>query len=169
MATSSESAVLAALLTTRTKLRDSILSKGVTYTIPGTFEKVAGNTNNDYILLCPLHRDWSVASIKTAGDAFTGLTDINIGLVAYAPVGDGVTDVDENCYADGVDISSAHAFTERAFTTRDIAKAGQYVWQDAGVASRDLAAEWYILAIHIQAASTATGTISWLVTVVAPG
>lgn len=169
MATNSESAVLAALMTTKVKLRDSILSKGVTYTIPGTIEKIAGNTNGDYILLCPLHRDWSVASIKTAGDALSGLTSINVGLVAYAPVGDGVTDVDENCYANAVDISSAHAFTERAFTTRDIAKNGQYVWQDAGIASRELAAEWYILALHIGAASTATGTISWQVTVVAPG
>lgn len=168
MATSSSFAALAAL-DAGTPARDSILYKGIPYIIQGTIEKVAGNTNGDYLLLCRLHRDWSVASIMTAGDAFTGLTDINIGLVADAPVGDGVTDVDENCYADAVDISSAHGFTERAFTTRDIAKAGQYVWQDAGAASRAAAAEWYRLAVHIQAASTATGTLSFRATVITPG
>ncbi len=175
MATSSQSAALAARAA-GTPARDSILYKGVTYTIPGTIEKVAGNTNNDYILMARVHRDWSIASIRTAQDALTGATDANIGLVsgvvtsgANGVVTD-IVDVDENCYADAVDISSGStAFTERAFTTRDIAKVGQYVWQDAGAATRDDALEWYFIALHFQSATTATGTISWQITVIAPG
>lgn len=168
MATSSSFAALAAL-DAGTPARDAILYKGVTYTIQGTIEKVAGNTNGDYLLLCKLHRDWNVSSIKIACDALTGATDINMGLVADAAVGDGVTDVDENCYADAVDIAAGIAFTEVAFEARGIEKAGQYVWQDAGAASRAAAAEWYRLALHFQSATTATGTISFQVTVVAPG
>jgi hypothetical protein len=168
MATSSSSAALVAL-DAGTPARDAILYKGVTYTICGTYEKVAGNTNGDYLLMAKVHRDWCVSSIFFANDALTGATDINIGLVADAAVGDGVTDVDENCYADAVDISAGTAFTDRAFTTRGIEKCGQYVWQDAGAASRAVAAEWYRIALHFQSATTATGTISWRIGIVAPG
>lgn len=168
MATSSSSPALV-LYDAHTIARDSILTKAVVYRLVGTYEKLASNTNNDYILLHRVHRDWSVLSIKLNNDALTGLTDVNIGLVADAPVGDGVTDVDENVYTDAIDMSSALAWAEQAYEARDIAKVGQYVWQDAGAATRDDAAEHYRIALHLQAASTATGTISWDITVLAPG
>lgn len=148
--------------------RDPILLKARTFELLGTYEKVAGNTNNDYILLARVHRDWSVLSIKLDNDAITGLDDVNIGLVRDNPVGDGVTDVDENVYADDIDLTAALAWAEQAFEARNIDKLGQYVWQDAGAATRDDAQEWYRIAIHIQAAATATGTISWRITVAAP-
>jgi hypothetical protein len=168
MATSSSSAALVAL-DAGTPARDPILYKAKCALIVGTYEKVAGNTDTDYILLCRVHRDWSVVSIKLNNDTLTSLTDVNIGLVADAPVGNGVTDVDENVYADAVDISSAVAWAEQAFEARDLAKMGQYVWQDAGAATREAAAEWYRIAIHLAAASTATGTISWRIEIALPG
>jgi hypothetical protein len=174
MATSSQSAALAALRN-GTPARDAILYKGVTYTICGTYEKVAGNTDGDYLLIARVHKDWCVESIMLANDALTGATDINVGLVAddvttgATTVVTGVTDVDENCYADAVDIAAGIAFTEVAYEIRDIAKCGQYVWQDAGVSTRAAAAEWYNIAIHFQSATTATGTMSWRIKIVAPG
>lgn len=167
MATSSSSPALVNW-DAKTVAQDPILIKGRRYTILGTYEKVAGNTNGDYVLLARVHKSWSIESLFLANDALTGATDINVGLVADAAVGDGVTDVDENCYADAVDISAGVAFTDRAFTTRGIEKCGQYVWQDAGAASAEAAAEWYRIAIHFQSATTATGTISWRIGVVTP-
>jgi hypothetical protein len=166
MATSSAAAGLAAIYA-GTPARDAILYKGIPFTISGTYEKVAGNTNGDYIGLCRVNRDWSVSTIFLANDALTGASDINIGLVSYD--GTTFTDVDENCYADAVDIAAGTAFTDRAYTTRDISKCGQYVWQDAGYSTRGDCAEWLVIAIHLQAATTATGTISWRIGIVAPG
>lgn len=168
MATSSISAALTAIYA-GTVARDAVLYKGIPYQIQGTYEKVAGNTNGDYIGLIQVHRDWNVRSIRIACDALTGATDINIGLVSYDSATGVFTDVDENCYSDAVDIAAGIAFTEVAFEARGIEKAGQYVWQDAGYASRDLCPERLILAIHLQSATTAVGTISWDIGIVAPG
>jgi hypothetical protein len=167
MATSSSSPALVNW-DAKTLAADPILLKGRPYKLIGTYEKVAGNTDTDYILLARVHKSWSVVSIKLNNDTLTSLTDVNIGLVRDLPVGDGVTDVDENCYADAVDISSAVAWAEQAYEARDLSKVGQYVWQDAGAASSEAAYEWYRIAIHLAAASTATGTISWIIDVVTP-
>lgn len=168
MATSSISAALTAIFA-GTVARDAMLYKGVCYRAQGTYEKVAGNTNGDYIGLIRVHRDWNIASIKLACDALTGATDINVGLVTYDAAAGTFTDVDENCYADAVDIAAGIAFTEVAYEARGIEKCGQYVWQDAGYSTRDAAPETLVLAIHLQSATTATGTISWDIEIVAPG
>jgi hypothetical protein len=139
--------------------------------IPVTYEKVAGNTSGDYIALWRVHKLWSVLSMKFANDALSGLTDVNFGLVRdrdISHVGDADWDVDENVYADAKDMSSSLAWAEQAFAARDLAKLGQQVWQDAGAASMAVADEWYRIAAHLQAASTATGTISGLLTVALP-
>lgn len=168
MATSSISAALTAIFA-GTVARDAVLYKGVSYIAQGTYEKVAGNTSGDYIGLIRVHRDWNIRSIKLACDVLTGATDVNVGLVTYDAAAGTFTDVDENCYADAVDIAAGIAFTEVAYEARGIEKCGQYVWQDAGYSTRDSAPETLVLALHLQSATTATGTISWEIGIVAPG
>lgn len=167
MATSSSVAALVAL-DAGTPARDPILYKPKVAIIPFTYEKVAGNTAGDRIQLWKVHRDWSVLSIQLQNDTIANMTDNNIGLWTDAVVGSD-TDVDENVYADAIDLSSALAWAEQAFEIRDISKLGQYVWQDAGAATRDAANEWYRICLNIIAASTNTGTISGLLTVALPG
>ncbi len=144
--------------------------KGVPVKITFTFEKLAGNTDGDYLQLARLHKSWCVVGIHLDNDSLSGMTDLNLGLVSDAAPGTAV-DVDENVYADALDLNagSSNLNTNYAFHTRDIAKMGQQVWQDAGAASMAAAAEFYRLAIHWATGGTATGTISGFVEVLVPG
>lgn len=147
--------------------RDPILYKPKIAIIPVTYEKVAGNTDGDKILLWRVHCDWSVLSIKFNNDALTGATDVNVGLWSDAAVAS-ATDVDENVYADAISFGSALAWAEQAFEARDLSKLGQYVWQDAGASARPDPGIWYRIGLNLVTGGTAAGTISGLLTVALP-
>lgn len=146
---------------------EALLTKGRAAVIPFTYEKVVGNTDGDQIQIARVHSSWSVESIKVGWDAMAGLTDVNIGLWSDEAPAD-ADDVDENCYADAIDPHSGAAMTEYAFTTRDIAKAGQKVWQDAGLSAEPEGGRWYRIALNLSTGGVATGTIAGFVRVILP-
>lgn len=84
----------------------------------------------DIVLMVRLPTNARVLSIKKYGDALTGLV-ADLGL--YNTDG---TVKDADAYASALNIASADKTgTEAAYEARDINKAGQRVWEDAGDAS----------------------------------
>ena len=114
----------------------------------------------------PLHSSWSVKDIRLLNDAITVGTDYNLGLYTQA---DGViTDKDENCYADAVDMSSARLdWASIKHEILDVANVKKRVFEDAGDAADG--DEFYYLALTAITVGSAAGTISVQVLYTLPG
>jgi hypothetical protein len=104
-----------------------------------------------------------VQSIKLAMDDLDNTTALqwDVGLFTTAGAA-----IDADCYANNITAGqAATAFTEYAFTTRDIDKCGQKVWQDADTtATADPGGFYYLgLTVSTVAGTEVAGTISWQV------
>lgn len=122
-----------------------------------TIELAAADNDGDIFALIMVHSSWSLTDIQVINDAITAGTDFNIGL--YSQDGGVITDADENCYADAVDMSTARTpWTSVKHEILDQALVNQQAWQDAGVAADPNA--WYYLCLHAITIGTAAGTIS---------
>lgn len=146
---------------------DPMFEGGALRVIPFTYEKVAGNTDGDRIQLARVRSNWIVYKIEISTDAIANFTDINVGLWTDAAVGSD-TDVDENVYADALDLNAGLALgaANHAFTTRNKDKVMNRVWQDAGATSDTN--RWYRVCINIATGGTNTGTISGFVHCIVP-
>lgn len=147
--------------------QDAIAGRAKLAVVPFTYEKIAGNTDGDKILLQRLHKNWCVLDILIQNDALTGCTDVNVGLYTDDPVAS-ATVKSENCYSDAITLATALGLTSVGYEARDKAVIGQKVWQDAGASSIDAAEEWYRLGLTLITGGTATGTISGYVLVALP-
>lgn len=78
MATKSAVAAVAAMLAKT--LTENQQTKGQLARIPFTFEKLAGNTDGDWLALAVVHKDWIVSDIQIQNDALTGCSDTDVGL-----------------------------------------------------------------------------------------
>lgn len=112
----------------------------------------------DIVYLCRLKSNESVLSIKLFTDELDGGSGLVTDVGLYNLDG---TAADIDVYADGsTALQSAVAGTDFAFVTRDYAKMGQQVWQDAG-ASVDGGGEYYLALTFATGAGTAqAGTLA---------
>lgn len=169
-----KSAVAAVLALIEHTLTDAQQTKGTVRRIPFTFEKLAGNTDGDWLALAVVHKEWIVSSIQIQNDALTGCTDCDIGLYKYkktytAPADLEVADV--NAYYDALSLASAAGLTQVAFQAsagRDKANVLKRVWEDAGATSLGDAEDYYVIALTFVTGGTATGTISGMIDVITP-
>jgi hypothetical protein len=136
---------------------DAGLGGGLLHVAMATVEVAAADDNNSVYRFARLPSNARVVSMRVFCDAITAGTDYNVGLYQTAANGGAV--VDDNCYADAVDLSSAITTgTEIAFEGRGIELIGQQVWADAGL-SADSNTEYDVCATGITVGSAA-GTIS---------
>lgn len=135
------------------------LSGGTLQRAVATFEL----TNNDSIgstyRICELPRNASIHSIRIFCDAVTSAAG-DLGLYQTTANGGAVKAV--SCYATAQSIASAITLgTEIMFEFRDIANLERRVWQDAGDSADP--GRNYDLVFTLTAASTAAGTLSFMV------
>ena len=123
-----------------------------------TLEVAAGDDDNSVYRFVRVPSNARISSVEYANDAITGGTDYNVGVFDTA-ANDGAA-VSENLFADALDLSSAHAFTDCTYetTATNIAKVDQELWQLLGLTS-DPGKEYDICAKGITV-GTAAGTIS---------
>lgn len=123
----------------------------------GTVEVAAGDDDGSVFRFARLPSNARVISIKRYNDAITGATVYDFGLYQTAANGGAV--VLANAYANDVDINAGTvAGVEQAFTTRNIDKIANKVWQDAGL-SADSKTE-YDLCLTGATVGSGAGTIS---------
>ena len=123
-----------------------------------TVEIAAADNDADIFAIVPVHSSWALKDILIINDAITVGTDYNIGLYTQDGNG-GITNADENCYADAVAMSTARtAWTSVKHGILDQALVNQQVWQDAGAAADPN--DWYYLCLTAVTVGTAAGTIS---------
>lgn len=118
------------------------------------WEKTAAQTNGDTIFLFPVKSSDRILGIYYSSDALTGASDVNVGLwsTASTPV-----DVDENLFADAVDISSGAA----VWTQLDeiaVENRGKPIWSLLGGTSPE--DKTYFLALNLITGGTAAGSVS---------
>jgi hypothetical protein len=136
-------------------LNDRLLGGGRVRKKVATVEVAAADDDGSVYRLFRVQSGWSVHSIRLFNDAITGGTAYDVGLYG---AGDGAA-VDEDAYAAAVDLSSARTTgVEVAFAARDIDKAENKVWQDAGGAYDGGGA--YDLCLTGDTVGTAAGTIT---------
>lgn len=134
---------------------------GKLHSISGTLESAAADNSGDVYALCKLPASASVKSIRLFHDALTGASDVNVGLYTGDSSSD-LTDADENCYADAVDLTSASTTgTEVAFEVRDVANINNHVWEDAGDTLGQFSEYW--LCVHLQSDISVALTLSFVV------
>jgi hypothetical protein len=123
----------------------------------GTVEVAAGDDDTSVFRFARVPSNARIISIKRYNDAIANATVYDVGL--YKTAADGGAVVLVNAYANDVDISAGTvAGVEQAFTTRNIDKIANKVWQDAGL-SADSKIE-YDICLTGATVGTAAGTIS---------
>lgn len=116
--------------------------------------KTAAQTDGDQIFLFPVKSADRIAGIYIANDALTGATDINIGLwsAASTPV-----DVDENLFADAVNIASGSA-TWAQVDEIAVENRGKPIWVLLG--QTEPQDTTYYLALNLVTGGTAVGDVA---------
>ena len=114
--------------------------------------KTAAQTDGDQIFLMPVRSSDRITGIYIQNDALTGATDVNIGLYDTDEV-----DVDENLFADAVNIASgATSWTQiDAIAPENV---GKPIWSLLGqTAPED---KTYYLALNLVTGGTAAGDVA---------
>lgn len=172
MATKSAASQVAAILAKT--IIENQTQKGVVTRIPFTYEKVAGNTDGDWIALVAVRKDWIISEILIQNDALSGCSDCDLGLYKLKRTYTAASDLEVvvvNAYYDALTLASALGLTRYGFQAaagRDKANTQKKVWQDAGAATQDAAEDWYVIALTLVTGGTAAGTISGYVDVILP-
>jgi hypothetical protein len=136
----------------------SYIAGGRLRQIVGTIEVAAADDDGSTYRVARVWSGWRIASILVFNDAITGGSAYDIGL---AETDDGAA-VDDDAYASALDLSSAStAGAERAFEARDIADAGNRVFEDAGLSEDPH--RWYDLVLTGDTVGTGAGTITVMV------
>lgn len=137
----------------------SYIAGGRLRQILGSVEVAAGDDNGSTYRLARVWSGWRIASILVFNDAITDGAAFDIGL---AEIDDGAA-IDDDAYASAIDLSSAStAGVELAFEARDIAEAGNRVFEDAGLTEDPH--KWYDLVLTGDTVGTGAGTITVMVT-----
>ena len=127
--------------------------------IVGTVAVADTDDDGSTYILCPVRSSWVIPSIRLFNDAITGGTGFDVGVYDLDLVA-----IDDDAYASAVNLSSASTTgAEVAFEARDINAIGQKVWQDAGLSADPMS--WYYLALTGDTVGTASGDVSFDVTV----
>lgn len=137
-------------------LTSDYIAKGALYEAVGTVEAAAADDNDSIYRMVRVPSNARITSILLASDAVTGSSDVNVGVWQTAANGGAV--VNENVFADAVDLSSATAFTEVLLetTATDIVKCEKRLWELLGLSAdsyRD-----YDICLKAVAAASAAGT-----------
>jgi hypothetical protein len=128
--------------------------------IVGTVELGSADSIGSTYRLARLRSNQRVAAIWLFCDAITSAA-ADFGLYDTAANGGAVVDADAYASAQSIATAINKSPVNAAFEARDIANAGNRVWQDAG-ASADTRKE-YDLVATLTAAATAAGTLTVLV------
>ena len=120
----------------------------------------SGDDDASIFPMLPVRSSWSIKHIWVYCDALTSGTDFNVGLytTAATPV-----DVDENCYADAINLSSAITTLpiDAAYEIRNITAVNNKVWQDAGLSADSNV--WYWLTLTSVTIGSAAGDVTFVV------
>lgn len=134
-------------------------TEGVLMCSSATVAVAAADDDTSKYVLLPVHSSWSLKHIWLYNDAITGGTDYNFGLYSSAAT---PVDVDENVYADAVDLSSARVEPiDILHEIRNITSINNKVWQDAGLSADSNV--WYYLVATSVTVGTAAGDITVVV------
>jgi len=124
--------------------------------VTGTLEAVSGDSIASIYRLVRVHSSWSIVSIRLYCDAITTCAG-DIGLYRVSGEASGVV-VAVAAYASAQSLATAITEgTNVAFEARDVIKAGNAVYQDAGLTTDPNL--WYDLAITLTAAAGSAGSI----------
>ena len=137
-------------------LTSDYISKGTLYETVGTVEAAAADDNDSIYRMVRVPSNCRVTSILLASDAVTGSSDVNVGVWQTAANGGAL--VNENIFADAVDLSSATVFTEVILetTATDIVNVEKRLWELLALTvdpMRD-----YDICLKAVAAASAAGT-----------
>lgn len=135
------------------------LSAGTVKRAVATFECTSNDSISSTYRICELPRNACINSIRVFCDAITSAAG-DLGL--YQTTANGAAVKAVSCYATAQSIATAITLgTEIAFEARDIANLQRRVWEDAGDTSDP--GRNYDLVFTLTAASTAAGTLSFMV------
>lgn len=139
-------------------LTSSYISGGVLRESVGTVEAAAADDNDSIYRMVRVPSHARICNIWLASDAVTGSSDVNVGLWQTAANGGAV--VNENLFADAVDLSSATAFTDVLLetTVTDKDKVEKRLWELAGLSADPM--RDYDICLKAVAAASAAGTYS---------
>ena len=123
-----------------------------------TLETAAGDDDGSVFRFVRVPSNARISSVEYANDAITSGTDYDIGVYDTAAAGGAVVSV--NLFADALDLSSAHAFTDVTYetTATNISKVDQELWQLLGLTSDP--AKFYDICATGVTVGSAAGTIS---------
>lgn len=130
--------------------------------IASTLEVGTTDSANSVFRFARLFHNWSIKHIWVYNDAQAGFTSADIGLYRTAADGGAVVDVD--AYAAAVTMATARTsgvMYDAAYTTRNIDKVQNRVWQDASATAET--GLWYDLCITANTIGSAGGTITVIV------
>ena len=134
---------------------------GIVKDAVATFEVGVKDAGSIY-RVCRLPSSARMKLISIKCDAALVGGPVDIGLY---PTGSS-TAIDADCYANDVDVETAAITTGESnykFTTLDIAKIEQFLWQDAGLTTEPIRGTLYDLCVTTSTAITTGGTISMIV------
>lgn len=149
------------------KLASALESTGAeTRKIVVTFETAAADDNNSvYRIAKAVSPDMVVTNIQIANDATAGFTDCNVGLYeSLDDNGAGGAVVDDNCFADALDLSSAHVSGSEvsAIAAVDVANRAKRIYEIAGH-TQITKKKAYDICLTAIAAASAIGTITVII------
>jgi hypothetical protein len=123
-------------------------------------EVAAADDATSVYRLFRVRSDWRISEVLLASDAITGLDDVNVGVYDTAANGGAV--VNENLFADDLDLSSGLTWTDVTYetTATNIDKVEKQLWELLGL-SADPQKEYDICVTAI-ADPAGAGTIAGL-------
>lgn len=88
---------------------------------------------NSVYRLFRVHSSWRISDLLLANDQISSLNDVNVGVWDIEANGGAV--VNENLFADAIDMSSAKGFTDYTYetTAADIDKVEKALWERLGL------------------------------------
>lgn len=123
-----------------------------------TFEVAADDDNGSIYKLFSVGSNMIPLMIWINNDAITAGTDYDLGLYEE----DGVTEADKDCFADGADLSSAHASGSElsGLTAMNIANIGSKKMYEIAGDTIDTKQQSYTVALTANTVGSAAGTIT---------
>lgn len=108
---------------------------GVLKSLPAIVEVAAADDAASVYRLFRVHSSWRIEEVLLASDAITGLDDVNVGVYDTAANGGAV--VNENLFADDLDLSSGLTWTDVTYetTATNIDKVEKRLWELLGLSA----------------------------------
>lgn len=130
---------------------------GVIRRFVATMETAAANDDGSKQLAVRVHSSWTIDRIQIINDAVTGMTGVDCGL--YQTTANGGAAVDDDLWAQGVDIAAGNATPlDITFERLDKADIEKAIWEILGL-DEDPNLD-YLLALTFDTMGSGVGTIS---------